>query len=46
MRADIDACLLPALEHRVLLSFEAEAERVRVADLLPTWRTAAERRSS
>src|SRR5688572_5214776 len=46
VRADIDACLLPALEHRVLLSFEAEAERVRVADLLPTWRAAAERRSS
>ncbi len=45
VRADIDACLLPALEHRVLLSFEAEAERVRVADLLPAWRAAAERRS-
>ena len=46
VRADIDACALPALGHRVLLTFEADAERVRVADLLATWRTAAERRSS
>ena len=46
VRADIDACALPALGHRVLLTFEADAERVRVADLLATWRTDAERRSS
>jgi MoxR-like ATPase len=45
VRADIDACALPALGHRVLLTFEADAERVRVADLLATWKTAAERRS-
>lgn len=42
-QADLDACLLPALQHRVLLGFEAEAERVAVADLLPTWRNTAER---
>jgi MoxR-like ATPase len=46
VRADIDACALPALGHRVLLTFEADAERVRVADLLPAWSAAAERRSS
>jgi MoxR-like ATPase len=43
VRADIDACLQQALGHRVLLNFEAEAERVRVADLLAEWRAAAER---
>ncbi len=42
-RADIDACVMPALRHRVLLGFEAEAERQSVADLYPAWRTAAER---
>jgi MoxR-like ATPase len=45
VRADLDACLVSALAHRVLLNFEADAERVRVADLLADWRTAAERRS-
>ncbi|MBL8752568.1 MAG: AAA family ATPase [Planctomycetes bacterium] len=45
VRADLDACLLPALAHRVLLNFEADAERVRVVDLLADWKTAAERRS-
>ena len=45
VRADIDATVLPALGHRVLLNFEADAERVRAADLLAEWRTAAERRS-
>jgi len=44
VQGDIDACMLPALQHRVLLGFEAEAEQVRVADLLPEWRKAAERR--
>ena len=43
-QADLDSVLLPALRHRVLLGFEAEAERVSVVDLLPTWRQAAERR--
>jgi MoxR-like ATPase len=45
VRADIDACALPALGHRVLLTFEADAERMRVADLLPAWVAAVERRS-
>lgn len=40
---DIEACLVPALRHRVLLSFEAEAEQVRVEDLLPRWRERAQR---
>jgi MoxR-like ATPase len=44
VKQDLDACLVPALQHRVLLGFEADAERVRVADLLPAWREAAERR--
>jgi MoxR-like ATPase len=46
VRADIDACALPALGHRVLLTFEADAERVRVADMLAAWNSVAERRSS
>ncbi|MBL8733840.1 MAG: AAA family ATPase [Planctomycetes bacterium] len=45
VKTDIEACLAPALGHRVLLGFEAEAERVSVAALLPEWRAAAERRS-
>ncbi|HEB52472.1 MAG TPA: AAA family ATPase [bacterium] len=40
---DIDACLLPALRHRVLLGFEADAEQVGVHDLLTEWRSRAER---
>lgn len=44
-QADLEACLLPALQHRVLLGFEADAERVRVADLLPAWQGLAERRA-
>jgi MoxR-like ATPase len=44
VRADIDACLQQALGHRVLLNFEAEAEGVRVSDLIADWRVAAERR--
>jgi MoxR-like ATPase len=43
---DIDACLLPALRHRVLLGFEADAERIHVDDLLQLWRSAAQRRTS
>ncbi|MFK7739397.1 MAG: AAA family ATPase [Planctomycetota bacterium] len=38
---DIDACLLPALRHRVLLGFEADAEQVTVEQLLPAWRQRA-----
>ena len=45
VREDIDACLLPALGHRVLLRFEAEAERITQADLLSDWTNEAERRS-
>ena len=45
LREDIDACALPALRHRVLFGFEAEAERVTVSDLYPAWRTRAERGS-
>ncbi|HEX5054649.1 MAG TPA: AAA family ATPase [Planctomycetota bacterium] len=44
--SDIETCLLPALRHRVLLGFEADAERVAVEDLLPSWRAAAERSSA
>ncbi|MFY9342739.1 MAG: AAA family ATPase [Planctomycetota bacterium] len=43
VRADLEACLLPAMGHRVLLTFEADAERVGVRDLLPDWIAAAER---
>ncbi len=43
VQADLDACALPALRHRVLLGFEADAERVGVRDLLPEWRERAER---
>ncbi len=44
-RADIDACLLPSLGHRVLLGFEADAERIDVLGLLPRWIEAAERKT-
>ena len=43
VREDVDACSMPALRHRVLLGFEAEAERIGVPDLYPAWRTIAER---
>ncbi len=43
---DIETNLLPALRHRVLLGFEADAEAVGVADLLPTWRATAKQRAS
>ena len=36
-KADLESCALPALRHRVVLSFEAEACRARVETLLPTW---------
>ena len=40
---DIDACLLPALRHRVLLGFEADAEQVSIAELLQGWQANAAR---
>ncbi len=43
VQEDIDACLLPALKHRVLLGFEADAEQIGVADLLHEWQNAAQR---
>ena len=43
---DIESCLLPALQHRVLLGFEADADRIQVASLLPAWRNAAKRRTA
>ena len=43
---DIEACLLPALRHRVLLGFEADAERIHVDELLQIWRSAAQRRTT
>ena len=43
VQTDVDACLLPALRHRVLLGFEADAEQVTVADLLPKWQERAAR---
>jgi MoxR-like ATPase len=42
---DVEACLLPALRHRVLLGFEAEAAGVRVEDLLPGWKQSAQQRA-
>jgi MoxR-like ATPase len=39
--ADVDLGLLPSLRHRVVLSFEAEAEGVGVADLLQDWVSSA-----
>jgi MoxR-like ATPase len=44
-REDIDACTLPALRHRVLLGYEAEASDVDVADLVADWQAAADRAS-
>ncbi|MEZ6036784.1 MAG: AAA family ATPase [Planctomycetota bacterium] len=44
VQEDIDACLSPALRHRVLLGFEADAQRITVETLLPAWKTGAQRR--
>lgn len=44
VREDIDACLVPAMAHRVMLRFEAEADGVSVTDLLPAWAKFAQRR--
>ncbi len=43
-REDLVACMLPALRHRVLLGYEAEANGVGVAQLLQDWIAAADRR--
>ena len=43
---DIEACLLPALRHRVLLGFEADAQQIGVGDLLPGWQATARKRAS
>lgn len=45
-RADLDRCILPALRHRIVLSFEAEAEGVRVDDLVRRWIEVATRRAA
>ena len=44
-REDIERCSLPALRHRVVLTFEAEAEERDVANLLPDWQSAAGKRA-
>jgi len=41
-REDVDATTLPSLLHRVVLSFEADAEGVGVRELLAGWRQAAD----
>ena len=41
-REDLKRVALPCLRHRVLLSFEADAEGKAVADLLPAWLKAAD----
>lgn len=42
---DLEACFVPALAHRVLLSFEAETERITAEQLLPEWVAAAKHSS-
>jgi MoxR-like ATPase len=44
VKDDLRACVLPALQHRVVLGFEADAERVHVRDLAQGWLEHAERR--
>jgi len=44
-REDLDRCLLAALRHRVVLTFEADAEQIGVPQLLPAWIERATRRS-
>jgi MoxR-like ATPase len=46
VQEDIDQCLLPALRHRVLLGFEADAEQIGVHDLLSEWSKDARNRAS
>lgn len=40
-KEDLDHCMLPSLRHRVVLSFEAEAEGLGVEQLLPAWQKAS-----
>lgn len=40
-RRDLDACTLPALRHRVVLNYEAEATDVSTEQLLEEWKTSA-----
>ncbi len=42
-REDVDATMLPSLRHRVVLSFEAEAEGIGVDEMLVDWRRSASR---
>ncbi len=42
---DFEPALLPALRHRILLTFEAEGEGKQVADLLPAWQKTARQRA-
>ncbi len=44
-REDLDLCLLPALRHRVILTFEAEAEDRNAENMLPDWIAAARQRT-
>ncbi len=45
-RADLERAALPALRHRVVLSFEADAENVRVEALVRGWLERAARRAT
>ncbi|MEZ5966537.1 MAG: AAA family ATPase [Planctomycetota bacterium] len=45
-RADIERSVLPALRHRIVLTFEAEADGVTVASLVRTWLAEAWRKTS
>jgi MoxR-like ATPase len=44
-REDLQASLRPALRHRIVLSFDAQAEGLIVEDLIDGWYAAAERRA-
>ena len=44
-RDDLLQMVLPALRHRVMLTFEAESQSVGVAELMASWIERAEKRS-
>jgi MoxR-like ATPase len=44
-KEDLDATMFESLQHRVVLSFEADAEGVSVDDLLQVWRQRASKKS-
>jgi MoxR-like ATPase len=44
-RADLEACALPALRHRIVRTFEAETSDRAVEELLPRWLETARRRA-